>query len=72
MSYVIILPANRFKTVAVEPQFAKYIGVSSIDGVPFPTNAYPFKFRTKEEAEKYRTSRSCIYLDNSTVEEYNA
>jgi hypothetical protein len=70
--YVIKLPANRFKTVAAEPQFAEYIGVADIDGVCFPTNAYPKLFASKEAAEKYRTSRQCIYLNESTVEEYDA
>ena len=71
MSYVIKLPANRFETLQLEPEFAQYIGISSLDGVRFPTNAFPFIFNTKEDAERYmKASATCIYMRESIVEEF--
>ncbi len=73
MSYVIKLETDRFETLQMEPEFAQYIGISSLDGVRFPTNAFPFVFNDKESAEKYLSKNiSCRLLKTATVGEFNA
>lgn len=71
MKYVIRLADNKFEILAAEPVPAKYIGVCGIDGIVFPTNAYPKLFNDKKEAEKFLSSLIPLYADGASVEEYN-
>ena len=68
--FVIKLVPNRFKILSAESEYAQYIGVSNMDGVAFPTNAYPKLFTDKESAEKFMKTLYSLYADGATIEEY--